>query len=99
MEQARQRVIGAPGMPSFSVPFIEPAVDIYETEDQVVIVAEIAGIGNQDLELEGEGSKCILRGERKPASQGAKRDYRQGGNKHRPLSRAIFFIPGSKPKP
>ncbi|TMB67762.1 MAG: hypothetical protein E6J43_07825, partial [Chloroflexi bacterium] len=45
MEQARQRVIGAPGRPSFSLPFMEPAVDIYETEEQVVIVVEIAGIG------------------------------------------------------
>ena len=91
MEQARQRVIGAPGMPSFSVPFIEPAVDIYETEDQVVIVAEIAGIGNQDLELEVEGSKCILRGERKPASQGAKRDYRQVEISHGPFQRELLL--------
>ena len=91
MEQARQRVIGAPGRPSFSVPFMEPAVDIYETEDQVVIVAEIAGIRDQDLALEVEGSKCTLRGERKPAQQGGKRDYRQVEISHGPFQRELFL--------
>jgi HSP20 family protein len=77
MEEARRRVIGAPGRPGFTTPFIEPSVDVYETEDTVVIVAEIAGIGDVDVELEVEGSSCAFRGERKATSGGAKRDYRQ----------------------
>ena len=77
MEEARRRVIGAPGRPRFSTPFIEPAVDVYETGDAVVILAEIAGIGEADLELEVEGSMCVLRGERKATRGGPKRDYRQ----------------------
>jgi HSP20 family protein len=77
MEQARRRVIGAPGSPRFSTPFIEPAVDIYETAGAVVIVAEIPGIGEGDLELEVEGSACILRGERKTVRSGPKREYGQ----------------------
>lgn len=77
MEQARRRVIGAPGRPEFSTPFIEPAVDIYETGDAVVILAEIAGIGEVDLELEVEGLICVFRGERRATRGGPKRDYRQ----------------------
>lgn len=77
MEQARRRVIGAPGSPRFSMPFIEPAVDIYETAIAVVIVAEMAGIGEGDLELEVESTTCVLRGERKAVRSGPKRDYRQ----------------------
>jgi len=77
MEEARRRVVGAPGRPEFSTPFIEPAVDMYETGDAVVILAEIAGIGEADLELEVEGSICVLRGERKATRGGPKRDYRQ----------------------
>ena len=77
MEQARRRVIGAPGRPEFSTPFIEPAVDLYETTADVVILAEIAGIGEADLELEVEGSTCVLRGERNATRGGPKRDYRQ----------------------
>jgi len=91
MEQARQRVIGAPGRPSFSIPFMEPAVDIYETEDQVVIVAEIAGIRDQDLELEVEGSRCTLRGERRPAPQGEKREIRQVEIGLGPFQRELFL--------
>ena len=83
MEEARRRVIGAPGRPGFSTPFIEPAVDVYETGDAVVIVAEIAGIGEADLELEVEGSECVLRGERKATAAGqnattGKWKYRMG---------------------
>jgi HSP20 family protein len=91
MEQARQRIIGAPGTPSFSVPFMEPAVDIFETEDHVVIEVEIAGIRDEDLELEIEGSKCTLRGERKPARQGEKRAFRQVEISHGPFQRELFL--------
>jgi HSP20 family protein len=91
MEQARRRVIGAPGRPSFSVSVMEPAVDIYETEGHVVIIVEIAGIRDQDLELEVEGSRCVLRGERKPASQGEKRDYRQVEIGHGPFQRELLL--------
>ena len=91
MEQARQRVIGAPGRPSFSVPFTEPSVDIYETEEQVVIIVEIAGIGDLDVELEVEGSRCTLRGERKPAPHEAKREFRQVEISNGPFQRELFL--------
>ena len=91
MEQARQRVIGAPGRPSFSVPFMEPAVDIYETEGHIVIIVEIAGIRDQDVELEVEGSRCALRGERMPVPQGAKREFRQVEISHGPFQRELFL--------
>ena len=90
MEQARQRVIGAPGSP-FSVPFMEPAVDVYETDDAVIIVAEIAGIGQEDVELEIEGTTCILRGQRKSGRTGPKRDYRQMEIGHGPFLRELLL--------
>jgi HSP20 family protein len=90
MEQARERVIGAPGSP-FSVPFMEPAVDVYETEDAVVIVAEIAGIGHEEIELEVEDTICILRGERKSGRTGPKRDYSQMEIGHGPFLRELLL--------
>lgn len=90
MEQARQRVIGAPGSP-FSVPFMEPAVDVYETEDAVIIVAEIAGISQEEVELEVEGMTCTLRGERKSRRTGPKRDYRQMEIGHGPFLRELLL--------
>jgi len=70
---------------------MEPAVDIFETEDHVVIVAEIAGIRDEDLELEVEGSRCTLRGERKPARQGEKRAFRQVEISHGAFQRELFL--------
>jgi len=91
MEQARQRVIGAPGRPSFSVSFMEPAVDIYETQRQVVVIAEIAGIRDQDMELELDGLRCTIRGERKPASRGERREFRQVEISHGPFQRELLL--------
>jgi len=90
MEQARERVIGAPGSP-FSAPFMEPAVDVYETEDAVVIVAEIAGIGHEEIELEVEDTICILSGERKSGRTGPKRDYSQMEIGHGPFLRELLL--------
>lgn len=91
MEQARRRVIGAPGRPSFSASFLELPVDVYETHDEVVIVADIAGIGRQDLELEVDGTTCILRGERRAARGGPKRDYSQMEIGHGPFQRELLL--------
>ena len=91
MEQARRRVIGAPGSPRFSSPFMEPSVDVYETDHEIVIVAEIAGIGRGDIELEIEGTTCTLRGERKPVRGGPKRDYRQMEISHGPFFRELLL--------
>lgn len=90
MEQARQRVIGAPGSP-FSVPFMEPAVDVYETDAAVIIIAEIAGIGQEEVELEVEGTTCVLRGERKSRRTGPKRDYSQMEIGHGPFLRELLL--------
>ena len=77
MEQARDRVIGAAGGPRFSAPYMEPSVDVYETDHEVVVVLEVAGIRAEDVELEVEGCTLSVRGERKSAREGPKREYRQ----------------------
>ncbi len=77
IEQAYRRVIGAPGSPRFSVPFMEPAVDVYETDDAVVIVMEIAGIAEEEIELEVDGASLILKGCRTSAREGPRRAYSQ----------------------
>lgn len=91
MEHARRRVVGAPGSPSFSVTLMEPAVDVYETEHDVVIVAEIAGIGLTEVELEVDGQTCILRGERKAARGGPKRGYHQMEIAHGHFERELLL--------
>ncbi|HET7212165.1 MAG TPA: Hsp20/alpha crystallin family protein [Terriglobia bacterium] len=42
-----------------------PAVDIYETDDSVVLKAELPGINPDDVEIRVEDSTLYLKGERK----------------------------------
>ncbi len=77
MEQAYQRLVGAPGSPHFCVPFMEPPVDVYQTETDVVVQMEIAGILDEEVELAVEGRTLIIRGERKPLPGHPRRVYSQ----------------------
>lgn len=43
-----------------------PAVDLYETEDDYVLRAEVPGVERADLDLEVEGRRLTLTGRRRP---------------------------------
>lgn len=42
-----------------------PAVDIYETEHEIILSAEVPGIEDKDIEIKLDDSTLTLRGERK----------------------------------
>ncbi|NPA15128.1 MAG: Hsp20/alpha crystallin family protein [Deferribacteres bacterium] len=42
-----------------------PPVDIYETEDEIVIKAEVPGVKQEDIEIKIEDDTLIIRGEKK----------------------------------
>jgi HSP20 family protein len=77
MEQAYQRVLGAPGRPGFCEPFMEPPVDVYETESEVVVVMEMAGIAEQEIDLQTDGATLFIRGHRRPLLGRPRRVYSQ----------------------
>jgi len=64
MTQVWQQALGPPGAPRFCPPVLEPAVDVYETADEVVIVVDLPGIADQEVEISVEGRAFTLRGER-----------------------------------
>lgn len=43
-----------------------PAVDLYETDDGYVIVAELPGLTTGDIEITAQDGALLLRGERRP---------------------------------
>lgn len=45
----------------------QPRVDVVETEESLVIVAEVAGMRADDLEVEVEGEVVTIRGRKQPA--------------------------------
>ena len=77
MHTAWQQVIGPPGAPRFCAPVIEPPVDVYETEGEVVVLIEIAGIANEEVEVLVDGRTLIVRGERRPPGGRPQRLYSQ----------------------
>jgi HSP20 family protein len=65
MDQMWRRLAGAPsGRSRFCSPMLAPPTDVYETRDSVVIVAEIAGIEQQEVEIEIEGDHLAFHGEK-----------------------------------
>lgn len=91
MEQAWRQVLGPPGAPRFCLPVIEPAVDVYETEQEVVVVAEIAGISEGEVEITVDGRTLSLSGERKPNPGRPGRLYSQMEICHGPFRRELLL--------
>ncbi|HEV8437760.1 MAG TPA: Hsp20/alpha crystallin family protein [Methylomirabilota bacterium] len=55
---------GRPGEPSGRERVWAPAVDMYETKDELVITAELPGLNEKDIHLSITGDMLTLRGER-----------------------------------
>lgn len=55
----------------------EPAIDVYETDKEVVILVELAGANEDEIEVTVRGQAVIVRGERRDIKQGIKRTYSQ----------------------
>lgn len=91
MEQAWRQVLGPPGAPRFSAPLIEVSVDVYETEREVVVLAEIAGISEGEVEIVVDGKVLILSGERKPGTGRPGRLYSQMEICHGPFRRELLL--------
>ncbi|MDD2733913.1 MAG: Hsp20/alpha crystallin family protein [Desulfuromonadaceae bacterium] len=53
----------------------QPAVDIYETADSIVIKAELPDVDQKDIEVRIEDSTLILKGERKHEDEVKKENY------------------------
>src|SRR5206468_183126 len=54
-----------PGDEALSSAIWSPAVDIYETDDEVVVKAELPEVNQKDIDLQIENNTLTLRGERK----------------------------------
>jgi HSP20 family protein len=91
MQQAWQQVLGPPGAPRFAPPLIEPSADVYETDREVVVVAEIAGISEEQVEIVVDGRMLILSGERRPSEARPGRLYSQMEICHGPFRRELLL--------
>lgn len=91
MEHAWRQVLGPPGAPRFCPPVIEPAVDVYETEREVVVVTEMAGISEGEVKITVDGRTLVVNGERKPSAGRPGRLYSQMEICHGPFRRELLL--------
>ncbi len=54
-----------------------PAIDVYETPDEVVVLGGLAGIKREEIDITAEGNHLVLSGERKDLGPGKSRRYHQ----------------------
>jgi len=54
-----------------------PAIDVYETDKQVVVLVELAGVRAEEIEVLFERNMLTLKGDRKDIKQGIRRTYSQ----------------------
>jgi len=55
-----------------------PAVDMYETKDELVVVAELPGLSEKDIHLSITGDVLTLRGERRWTQEAKQESYYRG---------------------
>jgi len=55
----------------------EPAVDVYETTNSIVIAVDLAGVAEDCLEIIGNRTTFVIRGERTSPGTGIQRSYHQ----------------------
>jgi len=77
MTRTWQQALGRPGAPHFCPPVIEPATDVYETAENVVVVVEIAGVSAEEIDITVEGKALTVRGEREDRQRHLTRLYHQ----------------------
>jgi HSP20 family protein len=91
MQQAYRQVLGGPGSPGFCAPYMEPAADVYETADEVIVIIEIAGISGEEIELEIEGRTLVIQGQRRPLPGKPQRSYSQMEIAHGAFRRELLL--------
>ena len=69
-----------------------PPVDIYETDDALVLTAMLPGVSKEDVSIEVHNNTLMLRGERKPASAVSDERYYRRECVYGPFQRS-FVLP------
>lgn len=80
---------GLPGGLRFCPPLLEPATDVYETAEAVVILMELAGIRDEEVEIELQGDRLVLRGQRADRRSPGQRRYAQMEICYGPFERVL----------
>jgi HSP20 family protein len=92
MERLLDHISGSkPPAIQFSPRVWEPAADVYETEKGVVVVVELAGVSEEDIEILVSENIFIIRGERRNTRFAGRKIYHQMEIASGPFERTIML--------
>lgn len=69
-----------------------PAVDIFETDDRIVMRADLPGVAQSEIEIRVDDNMLVLRGERRPPEDVKADDYHRSERPHGAFVRS-FSLP------
>ncbi len=92
MERLLDHIGGSkPPAARFCPTMLEPAVDVYETMEEVVVVLDLAGLQDGDVELVVDGTNLTIRGERRDQRLGNPRTYHYMEICYGPFDRSLVL--------
>jgi len=71
-----------------------PPVDVYETEDRIVLKADLPGVDQRDIDLRIEDNVLLIRGERKFPKEEKQEDFLRI-ERYYGSFRRVFRLPGT----
>ncbi|HVR69246.1 MAG TPA: Hsp20/alpha crystallin family protein [Vicinamibacteria bacterium] len=92
MNRLFQESLSAEGLdPSELGPAWTPLADAHETPDTYVVELEVPGLQRDDLDVQVEGARLVVKGERRPATQGRPDRFYRMERSYGPFSRSFTF--------
>lgn len=82
---------GRPQEPALDSSSWSPLADVYETPDTFVVLLEIPGLSEEDVEVEVDADQITLRGERRMSSQARPDSFHRMERSYGPFSRTFQF--------
>jgi HSP20 family protein len=80
-----------PPMVRFAPSAWEPPIDMYETADSVVVVAELAGVKQEEVRISVHAKTLIIRGVRRGSQARSRRTYYQMEISTGPFERGVLL--------
>jgi HSP20 family protein len=92
MNRLFQESLSAEGLdPGGLGPAWTPMADAHETPDAYVVELEVPGLQRENLDVQVEGTRLVVRGERLPLSQGRPERFYRMERSYGPFSRTFTF--------
>jgi HSP20 family protein len=74
------------------------SLDVAETEDEIVVTADLPGVDPKDIDITLSGDVLTIKGEKKEETEEKKRDYHRMERRYGSFSRSVALPPAADPE-